>query len=72
MLATQKITAHSAVIARHQVRVLTGGATASPTHPVDERTMLELEMEAFLSLCGTAATIERIEHMLAHGKPLMN
>jgi 3-hydroxyacyl-CoA dehydrogenase len=72
MVATQKITAHSAVIARHQARILTGGATASPAHPVDERTMLELEMEAFLSLCGTAATIERIEHMLAHGKPLMN
>ena len=72
MLDTQKITPHSALIARHQARILTGGAAASPAHPVDERTILELEMEAFLSLCGTAATIERIEHMLKHGKPLIN
>ena len=72
MLATKKITEHSALIARHQARILTGGSTASPAHPVDERTLLELEMEAFLSLCGTPATIERIEHMLKTGKPLIN
>jgi 3-hydroxyacyl-CoA dehydrogenase len=72
MLATKKITEHSALIARHQARILTGGSTASPAHPVDERTVLELEMEAFLSLCGTPATIERIEHMLKGGKPLIN
>jgi len=72
MLATQKITPHSALIARHQARILTGGATASPAHPVGERIILELEMEAFLSLCGTQETIERIEHMLKHGKPLIN
>jgi 3-hydroxyacyl-CoA dehydrogenase len=72
MLATHKLTEHSALIARHQARILTGGATASPAHPVDERTILELEMEAFLSLCGTAATIARIEHMLEHGRPLVN
>jgi 3-hydroxyacyl-CoA dehydrogenase len=72
MLATKKITEHSALIARQQARILTGGASASPAHPVDERTVLELEMEAFLSLCGTPATIERIEHMLKTGKPLLN
>jgi 3-hydroxyacyl-CoA dehydrogenase len=72
LLATQKITPHSALIARHQAHILTGGASASPAHPLDERTILELEMEAFLSLCGTAETIARIEHMLATGKPLMN
>lgn len=72
MLATKKITEHSALIARHQARILTGGSNASPTQPVDERTILELEMEAFLSLCGTPATIARIEHMLKHGKPLIN
>jgi 3-hydroxyacyl-CoA dehydrogenase len=34
--------------------------------------MLDLEREEFLSLCGTQKTQERIQHMLATGRPLRN
>jgi 3-hydroxyacyl-CoA dehydrogenase len=33
---------------------------------------LDLEREAFLSLCGERKTLERIQHMLQKGKPLRN
>ena len=37
-----------------------------------EQYLLDLEREAFLSLCGERKTLERIEHMLKKGKPLRN
>ena len=39
---------------------------------VSEQYLLDLEREAFLSLCGQAKTQERMQHMLKHGKPLRN
>jgi 3-hydroxyacyl-CoA dehydrogenase len=51
--------------------VITGGDVPAGT-PVDEGWFLELEREAFLSLCGEPKTLERIEHMLKTGKPLRN
>jgi len=39
---------------------------------VTEEHLLELEREAFLSLCGEDKTVERIQHMLQHGKPKRN
>ena len=39
---------------------------------VSEDYLLEIEREAFLSLCGEKKTLERIEHMLKTGKPLRN
>ena len=39
---------------------------------VSEEYLLDLEREAFLSLCGEAKTIQRMQHMLATGKPLRN
>jgi 3-hydroxyacyl-CoA dehydrogenase len=39
---------------------------------VTEQTLLDLEREAFLSLCGEPKTRERIQHMLTTGKPLRN
>jgi 3-hydroxyacyl-CoA dehydrogenase len=39
---------------------------------VTEQDILDLEREALLSLLGTAATRERIQHMLKTGKPLRN
>jgi 3-hydroxyacyl-CoA dehydrogenase len=51
--------------------VITGGDVAAGTL-VDEGWFLELEHEAFLSLCGEAMTLARIEHMLKTGKPLRN
>ncbi len=71
MLLTDKISEHDAVIGRHLARVLTGG-NASPNTPVNEQHVLDLEREAFLSLCGMEKTQERIQAVLATGKPLRN
>ena len=51
--------------------MLTGGDT-SPTALVTEEQLLELELEAFLSLCGEEKTQERLMFMLEKGKPLRN
>ncbi len=51
--------------------VLTGGDISSAQW-VDEQYFLDLEREAFVSLCGEPKTIERITHMLTTGKPLRN
>jgi 3-hydroxyacyl-CoA dehydrogenase len=66
-----QISAHDRVIAGKLADVLTGGNT-SPTTPVTEERLLELEQEAFLSLCGEEKTLERVAHMLEHNKPLRN
>ena len=49
----------------------TGGALTRPTR-VSEQYLLDLEREAFVSLCATKSTQERIAHMLKTGKPLRN
>ncbi|HEV2912953.1 MAG TPA: 3-hydroxyacyl-CoA dehydrogenase/enoyl-CoA hydratase family protein [Pyrinomonadaceae bacterium] len=51
--------------------VLTGGPLSSGQW-VDEQYFLDLEREAFVSLCGETKTRERITHMLTTGKPLRN
>ena len=51
--------------------VLTGG-DHSPLDTLTEQDMLDLEREAFLSLCGTPGTQARMDHMLKTGKPLRN
>jgi 3-hydroxyacyl-CoA dehydrogenase len=51
--------------------VMSGGNLTRPTR-VSEQYLLDLEREAFVSLCGTKATQERIAHMLKTGKPLRN
>lgn len=51
--------------------VMTGGDT-SPRVRVTEQHLLDLEREAFLSLCGEEKTMERIAHMLETNKPLRN
>ncbi|HZZ84064.1 MAG TPA: 3-hydroxyacyl-CoA dehydrogenase/enoyl-CoA hydratase family protein [Anaeromyxobacteraceae bacterium] len=51
--------------------VITGGDVPAGT-PITEEWLLELEREAFLSLCGERRTLERIQHMLKKGKPLRN
>ena len=48
-----------------------GGDLSEPSY-VSEDYLLEIEREAFLSLCGEKKTLERIEHMLKTGKPLRN
>lgn len=71
MLLTGKISEHDAVIGRHLARILTGG-NCSPITPVTEQDVLDLEREAFLSLCGMEKTQERIQAVLATSKPLHN
>jgi 3-hydroxyacyl-CoA dehydrogenase len=66
-----KATEHDAVVAGKLAWVLTGGAH-SPLETLSEQDMLDLEREAFLSLCGTAATQARMDYMLKTGKPLRN
>ena len=50
---------------------MSGGDLSEPSY-VSEDYLLEIEREAFLSLCGEKKTLERIEHMLKTGKPLRN
>ncbi len=65
------ISEYDAVIAGKLARVLTGGKlTGEPL--VGEQYLLDLEREAFLSLCGQRQTQERMQHMLKTGKPLRN
>ncbi|HAD95786.1 MAG TPA: 3-hydroxyacyl-CoA dehydrogenase [Cryomorphaceae bacterium] len=51
--------------------VMAGGALSEPAY-VSEQYLLDLEREAFLSLCSEKKTLERIQHMLKTGKPLRN
>ncbi len=66
-----RVSEHDVVIASHLARVLTGGDT-SPIAPVSEQFILDLEREAFLSLCGMEKTQARMESILMAGKPLRN
>lgn len=65
------ITEHEALMARKLAQVMTGGDLPEGAE-VTEQHMLDLEREAFLSLCGTGKTQERIQHFLSTGKPLRN
>ncbi len=65
------ITDHEVKIGNKVAEVLCGGAV-SPGTPVTEQYLLDLEREAFKSLCGERKTQERIQHTLKTGKPLRN
>lgn len=65
------ITAYEGVIGKKLSYVLTGGELSEPTW-VDEQYILDLEREAFLSLCGEEKTQERMWHLLRKGKVLRN
>ena len=67
-----KISEHDALIGRKLGSVLTGGEKGGPFSAVDEQYLLDIEREAFISLCGEQKSIERIEYMLKRGKPLRN
>ncbi len=67
-----KISEHDGLIAKKLAMVLSGGEKASPTSPVSEQYLLDIEREAFISLCGEAKSLARIEYMLKKGKPLRN
>jgi 3-hydroxyacyl-CoA dehydrogenase len=62
---------HDAVVARRLAWILAGGGITAP-QMVSEQYILDLEREAFVSLCGERKTQERIAHTLKTGKPLRN
>ena len=62
---------HDQKIANKLGYVMAGGDLSEPTY-VSEQYLLDLEREAFMSLCTERKTLERIEHMLKTGKPLRN
>jgi len=64
-------TEHDALIAKKLAVVLCGGRGGSG-HEVTEEHMLELEREAFVSLCGEPKSQERMQYMLMNNKPLRN
>ncbi len=65
------ITEYEAVIGEKLAYVMTGGEISQPAW-VPEQYILDLEREAFLSLCGEEKTQQRIWHFLQTGKPLRN
>jgi 3-hydroxyacyl-CoA dehydrogenase len=62
---------HDVTVGTKLAYVLCGGNVLENTK-VSEQYLLDLEREAFLSLCGDPKTQARIEHMLTTGKPLRN
>jgi 3-hydroxyacyl-CoA dehydrogenase len=62
---------YDAHVARKLANILAGGPLSAP-QMVSEQYVLDLEREAFVSLCGERKTQERIAHTLKTGKPLRN
>ncbi len=67
-----RISEYDAVVGTALARVLTGGGELTSPQRVTEQYLLDLEREAFVSLCGERKTQERIQHMLKKGKALRN
>jgi 3-hydroxyacyl-CoA dehydrogenase len=66
-----QITEHEFKIASKLAWVLCGGDTSTRVR-VGQQQLLDLEREAFLSLCGEPKSLERMQHMLTTNKPLRN
>ena len=71
MEAGHYISEHDKKIANKLAYVMAGGDLSEPSM-VSEQYLLDIEREAFLSLCTERKTLERIQHMLKTGKPLRN
>jgi 3-hydroxyacyl-CoA dehydrogenase len=67
----ERLSDHDALIGRRLAHILAGGSLAGPAL-VSEQYLLDLEREAFLSLCAEPKTLARIKHTLDTGKPLRN
>lgn len=65
------ISEYDTVVAGKLANVMTGGELTRPAW-VSEQYILDLEREAFLSLCGEEKTQQRMMHTLQTGKPLRN
>ncbi|HGY56691.1 MAG TPA: 3-hydroxyacyl-CoA dehydrogenase/enoyl-CoA hydratase family protein [Caldithrix abyssi] len=66
------ISNHDRVVGEKLAWVLTGGERANSVTPVSEQYLLDIEREAFVSLCGEKLSQDRMEYMLKTGKPLRN
>jgi 3-hydroxyacyl-CoA dehydrogenase len=64
-------TDHDVLVAKKLAFVMCGGDLSEPTL-VNEQYLLDLEREAFLSLCGEKKTLERIQSVITQGKPIRN
>lgn len=64
-------TDHDVTVAKKLAYVMCGGDLSEP-RMVSEQYLLDLEREAFLSLCGEKKTLERIQSVLKGGKPVRN
>ncbi|WP_460767462.1 3-hydroxyacyl-CoA dehydrogenase NAD-binding domain-containing protein [Niabella terrae] len=64
-------TAHDALVARKLAYVMCGGDLSEP-QLVSEQYLLDLERQAFLSLCGERKTLERLQSVISKGKPIRN
>jgi 3-hydroxyacyl-CoA dehydrogenase len=64
-------TEHDMLVAKKLAYVMCGGDLSEPTL-VSEQYLLDLEREAFLSLCGERKTLERIQSVMKGGKPIRN
>jgi len=71
MVAGNYISEHDRKIANKLAYVMAGGDLSEPSL-VSEQYLLDIEREAFLSLCTERKTLERIQYMLTKGKPLRN
>ena len=71
MLRGGYATDHDAFVARKLAYVLCGG-DLSEQSLVSEQYLLDLEREAFLSLCGEKKSLERIQAVLKTGRPIRN
>ncbi len=71
MYSGHYMSAHDKLISEKLGWVMCGGDLSAPAL-VSEQYLLDLEREAFLSLCGEKKTLERIQSILTTGKPLRN
>jgi 3-hydroxyacyl-CoA dehydrogenase len=72
MRRAEYISDYDVVVGTQLAKILSGGGEFTSSQLVSEEYLLDLEREAFVSLCGQKKTIERIQFMLKHGKPLKN
>jgi 3-hydroxyacyl-CoA dehydrogenase len=71
MYAGNFISEHDKLISKKLAWIMCGGNLSAPAF-VSEQYLLDLEREAFVSLCGEKKTLQRMESILKTGKPLRN
>lgn len=64
-------TDHDVLVAKKLAYVMCGGDLSEPTE-VSEQYLLDLERQAFLSLCGEKKTLERLQSVIKSGRPIRN